>query len=254
MNSNEIKYFKAQDFTKYDATEFPFWYLVKVLLVKIRRRLLGKILDRNARIVWTPTAVTDAFGAEDNVRNYVERKHLRKLIGFVKERYPIRTACEVGCGYGRVVMALSEFADEVTGFEREKLLVDMASHAMPWIEFVNVPSLDQVGLVAKKKYDFVLTNAILQHMNDEFCQKVLDQIRLIAPEGHVLIIEKTESISVTENTSNNARFLSRARPVEMYQKMMEPYSLVKTWPRVLEPTYFNKNPGTCMLFRSDKLK
>lgn len=253
MNQNEVHYFSGEELQFYDATTLPVKYLLKSLFVKFRRKLWGKLTDRNARMVWTVTEVSDAIGPADNVRNYLERQTVRSLLSEVAREQTVASACEVGCGYGRLIMVLKEFSSKVVGFEREPHLVSIAHSVLPDVEFCQCDSLDQINKMGKGEFDVVMTCTVLQHLTDDFCQKVLQEIKQLAPKGHVLLIEKTEAINVSQNVSEGRSFLSRARTVETYQKWMEPYALVKTTSRVLERTYDNKSPGTCMLFKSPAL-
>ena len=79
----------------------------------------------------------------------------------------------------------------------------------------------------------------------------MNEIKLLSPKGHVLLIEKTEANYITDNTEDDSVFISRERSVETYAAWMEPFELISTIEQVVEPTYGNTNPGTCMLFRSN---
>lgn len=253
MNRNEMKFFKEKELLLPDATALPLGYLVKALFIKIRRHLWGKWKDRNARIVWTTAGVSDAFGPVDNVRNYLERQTIRSIMNEITSKRKILSACEVGCGYGRLIMVLKEFANRVVGFEREPYLVDIAKMLLPDMEFCQCDSLDQISQMSKGPFDFVMACTVLQHLPDEFCRSVIEEIKKVAPTGYILLIEKTEAVKVTENISDANKFISRARPVKVYEDWMSPFILVKTRERVLENTYDNKSPGTCMLFKSPQL-
>jgi SAM-dependent methyltransferase len=254
MNENEIKYLKDDDLSLYDATSLPIAFLLKSLFIKFRRKTYGKLLDRNARMVWTTSQVSDAVGPADNVRNYLERQTLRAILKDLSAKYPIHSACEVGCGYGRIIMVLKEFAGRAVGFEREGYLVNIAEQLLPAIEFRQVGSLDQVAKVGAGSFDFAMTCTVLQHLTDDFCKKVLQEMKALASGGHILLIEKTYPINITENTKDGDSFLSRDRPVRQYEDWMKPFVLASTRERIVEPKYYNAKPGTCMLFRSPKLK
>jgi SAM-dependent methyltransferase len=162
----------------------------------------------------------------------------------------MKSACEIGCGYGRLIMVLKEFAEKVVGFEREAHLLEMARPLLPSIDFRRVDSLDRLRGEQAEEFDFAMTCSVLQHLTDDLCRSVLSEIKNIAPKGHVLIIEKTEDIATTDNTRDGDCFLSRARSPEMYARWMAPYSLVSVSDRVVEPGYYNPAPGKCMLFKS----
>ena len=253
MNQNEIRYFNEKELSLYDVTSLPIGYLLKSLFIKMRRRTWGGVRDQGSRLAWTATAVSDAVGPADNVRNYMDRQTIRSILAKVNSQYPIRTACEVGCGYGRVTMVLGEFAEKVVGFERESHLVEMARSLLPAMTIRRVDSLDTIRDLDRCHFDFVMTCTVLQHLNDDFCASVLEEMKRLAPEGHVLIIEKTEDIGTTRNTQDGNSFLSRARSPQTYGKWMEPYKLVSVSNRVVEPGYYNVSPGKCMLFKSPLL-
>ena len=250
MNENELSFFDPTERELYDATSLPPGYLLKTLFVKFRRKTYGKLFDRKARLVWTVSAVSDAVGPKDNVRNYLERRTIRTILKDIAEKFPVQSACEIGCGYGRLIMVLKELAPKVVGFEREMDLVNIAERLLPGIEFYNVKSLDTISKVHSGTFDLVMVNAVLQHLTDEFCQKVLDEAKRLVPKGHVMLIEKTEIIAVTDNVTDGNHFISQSRSIDTYAKYMHPYNLVSTKPMIAEPTYFNPTPATIMLFKS----
>ena len=249
MNTSEAKFFSNKELQLYDATSLPFGYLLKSLTIKISRKLFGKILNSNDRLMWTMTSVSDAIGPADNVRNYLERKTIRNILKEITHEQKIISACEVGCGYGRIIMVIKEFAQKVIGFERESHLVEIARNLLPDIEILEVNSIDRISELNKGPFDFAMTCTVLQHLPDDFCKRVLIDIQRLVPRGHVLLIEKTEDISTTEIFTDANKFISRARSVEIYKEWMAPFEMIGTQPRIVEPTYFNKSPGTCMLFK-----
>jgi SAM-dependent methyltransferase len=199
-------------------------------------------------MTWTTRGVSDTDGPAANVRNYLERRTIRSLISRAAGGKRLARACEVGCGYGRLVMTLKEFADEAVGFEREPQLVEIAKVLLPDVKIVRVESLD--ALPDPGPFDFAMTVSVLQHLTDERARAVCGELKRLVPKGHVLVTEKTEAISVTENQTDEKDFISRARTVETYSEYMKPYRLVHAETRLLEPTYHNPRPGVCMLFQA----
>jgi len=237
----------AEGFDEPDYTHMPARLLAKALLVKAGRRV-KRLISPPERMAWTAMGVSDADGPTANVRNYIERRTIRSLLARAAAGGKFKRACEVGCGYGRLVMTLTEFADEAVGFEREPQLVEIARTLLPEVKIVQVQSLDK--LPDPGPFDLAMTVTVLQHLTDERAQGVCAELKRLAPKGHVLIIEKNEEIGTTENKTNEAEFISRARSVETYAGYMAPFKLVHAEPRLIEPTYFNKKPGTCMLFKA----
>lgn len=251
MNENEAKLFSAAERALPDATQLPATFLLKSLFVKVRRHLGGSLLDSSSRMIWTLDAVSDASGPTAGVRNYLDQRTIRNIVSQVARTTTIRRACEVGCGYGRVIMVLKEFTAQVKGFEREEDLVRIARTLLPDIEFERVPALTEVR--DSIEYDLAMMCTVLQHLSDDEARRVCNVLRSLAPRGHVLLIEKTDPFHITDNTTDGARFISRARSVDTYTEYMKPFTLVSVTDRILEPTYANPRPGSCMLFRSPEL-
>lgn len=245
MDFLEYKWFTAQERQLPDAIALPWQYLVKCLLFKVWRRLRPA---GGGRLVWTVTAVSDASGPTANVRNYLEHQTIRQIIrGFAPEGNLAR-ACEIGCGYGRITMVLKEFAKFVKGFEREEHLVEIARALLPDLEFQRVEALTDIGVEAP--YDLVMSCTVLQHLADREARQVCGIMKNLAPQGHILLIEKTEAFSVTNNLEDGTKFISRARSVDIYREYLEPFNLVAVRDRAVEPGYDNPLPGKCMLFVS----
>lgn len=236
-----------EDINRVDCSYFPARELVKALVVKAGRRV-QRLLSPPTRVTWTVHGVIDANGPAANVRNYLERRALRSLLARAAGGKRLGRVCEVGCGYGRLIMTFKEFADEVVGFEREPGLVKIARALLPDISFVAVESLDK--LPDPGPFDLAMTCTVQQHLTDDTARRVCAELKRLVPRGHVLLIEKTEDISTTENATDEASFISRARTVEMYSEYMAPYRLVHSEPRMLEPTYHNPRPATSMLFQA----
>lgn len=254
MNKNELNYFQKMQLRFYDITALPLRVLVEAIILKIRRRTWGRIADKGSRLVWTPEMVSDAVGPFANVRDYRERRTIRLILNKIIQDYPVNSACEVGCGYGRLIMVLEEYAGKVVGFEREDQLLEIARELLPTIDFCKVDSLDNLYFLGKGEFDFVMTCTVLQHLTDAVCRSVLEEIKRMAPKGHVLLIEKVENNFTTKNVTNGNLFISRARSKEIYVKWMAPYKLVSVSKRVVEPGYINPNVGECMLFKSPMLE
>lgn len=241
----------------YEVASFSVACILKALCLKLHRRTLARCFNGKEKMFWTVSAVSPGEAPAANVRNHLERQTIRSILRTIDKKYPLTAACEVGCGYGRLIMVLQEFFKKVVGFEREPHLVNIAGTLLPKIEFCRVESLDKLNAAEKGQFDFVMTCTVLQHLTDDFCKKVLEEVKRLAPKGHILLIEKTVSNMVTDNTTDGEAFISRARSVDTYAQWMKPYSMISVSERNVESTYeqtFNQaRAGSCMLFRSPLL-
>ena len=188
---------------------------MKYLIKRIHRKITGDM-------VWLFEDVA-LKGAMGTYTNYYDRQTLRKIVAPLD----IRSACEIGCGYGRLTMVLKEFANSVVGFERDIGLCGMPGSYFPDIKFTKVTSIDNLT----GNFDLTMTHTLLQHLTDDFCRKVLEEAKRIS-NRYILLNEKTEPINVTKNVSNGKQFISRARPVDIYTEYMKPYRFISVHKRL----------------------
>ena len=248
MNEREWQFLSSRERSWRDASSLPLRYLVKSVAIKLRRRLWGQYVDRDQRLVWTPFALAEAEEPALVVRTYLEYAVLREILAGL----PIRRACDLGCGYGRVMLVLQEFASYVKGFEREAHLVETARLLMPHLQFEQVSDL---GLAEDSKaFDLAMTFTVLQHLTDVDARRVCARLKQLAPNGYVLCVEKTEEVGVSSQHTDGRRFVSRARPVATYEEYLHPFRLVTTSRRPVEPTLARPDAaGMFMLFAAPGL-
>jgi len=96
-----------------------------------------------------------------------------------------------------------------------------------------------------------MTFTVLQHMTDDAARTVLEQVkRIVRPEDHVLLVEKTDPASLVGDPQNGSRFLSQGRGVGTFAAWMAPHRLLQHFPRQVAPTNPGaSNVGSYMLFR-----
>jgi SAM-dependent methyltransferase len=200
-------------------------------------------------VPWQPEYVVDVSDAAFATRTYLEHADVRSLLRQAAGDHRFGTACEVGAGYGRMTVVLTEFADRVIGLEREARFVEEARRLLPAIEFVQVESLGTLP-VQTASVDCLLTFTVLQHLIDAVAQAVaLEIARIVKPGGYVLMCEETDSAHRNGAVDDPNGICTIGRPVEAYQRLLGTCDLVATKPRRIEPTYPRSDVGTYMLFR-----
>lgn len=188
------------------------------------------------------------FGPEGNAQSYLDRQSIRRYLRWASAERPLRRAVEVGCGYGRVAMALAEFAEETIGVEREPHLVALAQAMFPQIRFIQQPSILRLPPLDDGSCDFVMAFTVLQHMVDEDCRTVLEEIkRVCRPGGFILLAEKERPGDETLNRTDRTQFLSTHRPVAIWEQWMAPCTLLEAVERPVHPLW-RRNPGGLMFF------
>jgi SAM-dependent methyltransferase len=197
---------------------------------------------------WRFDEVSDIDGAASTVRNYLEQRDVRRCLEAVRGERPIRSACDVGCGYGRLTMVLTEFAPRVVGFEREEGLLSEARRLQPGIEWVPIADLSSLPAPGGV-FDFAMTFTVLQHVNDVTARRVVQELQRIAAGAFILLVEETDPSLGAELPPDWPTGLTRGRPAATYESWMDPWRLCLSFPRQIEPGYPRADVGTYMLFQ-----
>ena len=200
------------------------------------------------RLVWTPREVVDVDGPRAMLRAYLEQRDVRELTARASTAAPISAACDIGCGFGRLTPVLTEFADRVIGFEREPDLLGIARSLQPSIEFRAIDTLSHLP-ADDASFTFGLVFTVLQHVPEPEVRTVIDELRrIVAPHGHMLLCEETDSTLEAGDRLQAHLGYTCGRPVTTYQAWLDPWKLVATKRRSIEPDYPRPDVGTYMLF------
>ena len=204
------------------------------------------------RHTWEIAAVVDVDGAAAACRNYWEFRDLRDVL---THAVPGRSsgssdiAYDIGCGYGRLLNLLGEFASSVTGFEREPALVEHARRLSPAATVIQVPALAPLP-AADASADLVLCFTVLQHLTDaELATVVPELVRVRRPRGAIVLVEETDATLEAGKAYRADLGYTKGRAVSAYAEILAPLTLVHTQPRRIEPTYPRPDVGTYMVFR-----
>jgi len=204
------------------------------------------------RTIWQQRHVVDVRDAAFAARTYLEQADVRALLRRATGAGRSGVACDVGSGYGRMSVVLSEFADRVIGIEREAHFVRDAASLLPALTFVHVASLTRLP-VQTATVDLLLTFTVLQHLIDPVAQATTQEIvRVLKPGGHLLICEETDPLHRDGATDDPDGMCTIGRPVTDYQRFFASFDLLATQPRRIEPTYPRADVGTYMLFRKPR--
>ena len=204
------------------------------------------------RTVWQQEHVVDVREAAFALRTYLEHRDVRAFFTRVAGQRRLPAACEIGAGFGRMTIVLTEFFDQVSGFERERHFVDQASRLMPAIRFQQVETLGSLP-ASNDSFDGVLTFTVLQHLTEPVVQAVAGEIvRILRPGGFLLICEETDPSHRAGAVDDPNGTCTIGRTVAEYEALLRPLTLLDTKPRQIEPTYPRPDVGTYMLFRNEK--
>lgn len=122
-------------------------------------------------------------------RTAIEHRQLRKLISMFMTSFHVQSrVAEFGCGYGRNLDLLREFANEVIGWERDEELATIAKDIWKADKMISVGQ----GVLTEfcpRALDMVLSYTVLQHIiDDEECKKVAANMQNALEFGGTAII------------------------------------------------------------------
>ncbi len=197
---------------------------------------------------WTLKDVVDVDFPAFALRTYLEQAGVRRFLSGVAAGRRLAAAAEVGCGYGRLLPVLGEFAERVAGFERQPEFAAEAARLHPGVEVFRVTTLENLP-APDGAYDFVLTFTVLQHLVDPVAARVAAEIRrILAPSGRLLVCEETDTGHLGGDTADPAGICTIGRSPGTYAGLFAPLRLLDSAPRVVEPTYPRPDVGTYLLF------
>ena len=200
------------------------------------------------RLVWTPNEVVDVDGPRAMLRAYLEQRDIREVCARVSKGSRFAAACDVGCGFGRLTPVLTEFAEQVIGFERERGLLNIAQSLQPSIEFRPIEDLRNLP-ADPASFNLALVFTVLQHVPEPHVRAVIDELRrIVRPDGCLLLCEETDATLEAGDREHADLGYTCGRPVKTYETWLAPWKLVATKPRSIEPGYPRPDVGTYMLF------
>ena len=186
---------------------------------------------RPLRHTWEISAVVDVDGAAAACRNYWEFRDLRDVLTSVVPGGTADVAYDVGCGYGRLLNLLGEYAASVVGFEREPSLVEHARRLSPGASLVQVPALAPLP-APDASADIVLCFTVLQHLTDaELARVVPELLRVRRPSGAIILVEETDASLEAGKAERADLGYTKGRTVSAYAALLAPLALVHAQPR-----------------------
>jgi SAM-dependent methyltransferase len=197
---------------------------------------------------WSFAHVVDADVPAFAARTYREHADLRAHLRRLTDGRPLSSACELGCGYGRMIPVLGEFAVRVVGFERQPEFLDAAKRLHPNVHFEPLSSIGSVP-APDGAFDLALAFTVLQHLTDRMVAAAAAELRrVVRPGGWVLLCEDTNPANRHGAVDDDNGMCVIGRAVQAYAALLAPCRLVSVAPRRVEPTYPTADVGSYMLF------
>lgn len=160
---------------------------------------------------------------ELSARIYYEVCELRKALG---DRAFDRSL-EVGCGYGRLSGWIADYAGEAVAIEPNADALAQAEVLYPEIEFHE--ALAGELPFADDEFDLVVSWSVLTHVPpDRIESAVADLVRVATDDA---------TICICEQTRGEQSPASWPRSQSTYERLFDPFEIVRTGKRGSEPTH-----------------
>jgi SAM-dependent methyltransferase len=221
---------------------------INEIITLIFIKILNKFRKGN-KYNWTVDAVFDASTIPELIyRTYLETKDVRTYLDLITQGSKIKRIADIGCGFGRWLPLLSEYSEEVIGFEREDNLIKIANQLYPNLPIIKIDDLANIPY--NNAFDLVFVFTVLQHLTDNKVQKLSKEIsRLTKQNGFLLICEQTDSSDQFGDINDETKLIQRGRDIEEYKNIFNDFTLIKSSKRINEPTYRRTDIGSYMLFK-----
>lgn len=218
------------------------------ILQRVKRaatRAAMRSVGRYGRYTWQINEVVKAQSLPAAMqRTYLEHRLLREVMAGVGRRFEF--AADVGCGFGRNIPVLEEFARSVVGFEREPQFRALAQTLHPAALIRDYPVLNPDG---GRPFDFSLTFTFVQHLSDDAARTILEALKQATKGGVVLLVEDVAGPTLPYDPKTRGDRMYLPRPMATYEEWMAPWTMTRSWPRPVETTFSPPGwAGRFMLF------
>lgn len=148
-------------------------------------------------------------------RTEIEHRQLRTILNSIAKTF--RNAVEFGCGYGRNLYTLNEFAVTVHGFERDEELRMLAKNIWSNKGYgIFIGQSDNLSSThdPSNYHDLVFSYTLLQHIVDESeCKNVIDEMQRVVTFGGLILICEEQDKSLHGSV--------KGRSTEEYAKLFD---------------------------------
>ena len=128
-------------------------------------------------------------------------------------------ALDIGCGNGRYTKKFSKIFKNVVGLDlsKEIVLKNTASNKKSNIAYINNSFMNSEAMDKLGKFDFVFASDPFTYTNDKEIKNIFENLlKLLSPNGILLIRESTHIIGDSENKSTN--YVAYYRNYKFYEK------------------------------------
>lgn len=210
---------------------------------------------KSYRDVWNEAAKSDAVDAICDKHTFEQfeetgKNTVKKIILPVMPKNPI--ALDLGCGMGRIEKYLAQYCNELYAVDVSDEMLKRAKKRLDGIDNVYLSRVDGTSLkeFPDKKFDFIFSLLVLQHMEKEDAYLYLEEIYRVLKKRGTALIQFPNFLSDAYFNS----FIADVKcPPPRHENRVRPYTMPEV-KKILESIGFNiikVNENTLGAFAKD---
>ncbi len=132
-----------------------------------------------------------------NNENYAKNKdnlEKKNVIKKVKKFILNKSVLEAGCGTGRWTSKFLKYANSIDAYEKDSQLIKYAMEKYGKNKKVNFINKSITNINLKKKFDVIISIALLHYLNNKEYNSFFDNIKKISRKNSILIFRESMSI------------------------------------------------------------
>ncbi|MDD1529842.1 hypothetical protein C7U92_07020 [Bradyrhizobium sp. WBOS7] len=156
--------------------------------------------SRPTNLVWDDATLSHFWAYHSQfTESYFSHQKGRSLAAYAKRLLPIgATVLDYGCGPGHLLPHLLDAGFEVQGADITPDTIGSAVTIKDRKRFLGFATIDEL-LAEDRKFDAVFLIEVVEHLDDCWLAKTLDQVHALLKKGGILIVTTPNEENLEEN-------------------------------------------------------
>jgi 2-polyprenyl-3-methyl-5-hydroxy-6-metoxy-1,4-benzoquinol methylase len=151
-------------------------------------------------LVWDEATLSRFWAFHSQfTENYFSHQKGKSLVAYAKRLLPVSaTVLDYGCGPGHLLPHLLDAGFEVQGADITRDTIGSAVALEGRKRFLGFATIDEL-LAEGRKFDAVFLVEVVEHLDDHWLAKTLDQVHALLKKGGILIVTTPNEENLEDN-------------------------------------------------------